>query len=143
MLSLRLLCVGTLKEPFWHDAMAEYEKRIGGYARLSVREVRTDRELLPLLERSPRACRIALCVEGTPLSSEELAGRIGALSVQGVSEIVFVIGGADGMGEDVKAACDFRLSFSRMTFPHTMMRVILAEQLYRALTILNHGNYHK
>ena len=72
-----------------------------------------------------------------------LAGRIGALSVQGVSEIVFVIGGADGMGEDVKAACDFRLSFSRMTFPHTMMRVILAEQLYRALTILNHGNYHK
>lgn len=143
MLQLRILAVGTLKEPFWHDAMAEYEKRIGGYARLAVREVRTDRELLPILAQSPRACKIALCVEGSLLSSEALAERLGSLSVRGVSEVIFVIGGADGMGEDVKAACDFRLSFSPMTFPHTMMRVILAEQLYRALTILHNGRYHK
>ena len=73
----------------------------------------------------------------------ELSEKIGELPVRGISEIVFVIGDSDGMGEDVKAACDYRLSFSKMTFPHQLMRVILLEQIYRALSILHNGKYHK
>ncbi len=141
MLSVLILCVGTLKEPYLRDAAAEYAKRIGGFARLTVRETRSDRELCALLP--PRSYKIALCVEGKALSSEELAALVGELPVRGISELTFVIGDSDGMGEDVKAACDLKLSFSKMTFPHQLMRVILLEQIYRALTILNHGKYHK
>lgn len=141
MLNIRILCVGTLKEAYLRDAVKEYSKRIGGYASLTVRETKNDRELLPLLP--PRSYKIALCVEGKQLSSEELAAKLEALPTSGVSEVVFVIGDSDGMGEDVKAACDLRLSFSRMTFPHQLMRVILLEQIYRALSIINHGKYHK
>ena len=141
MLTIKILCVGTLKEGYLRDAVKEYGKRIGGYAAFTVRETKNDRELLPLLPR--RAYKIALCVEGVQLSSEELAERLEELPTRGISEVVFVIGDSDGMGEDIKAACDLRLSFSRMTFPHQLMRVILAEQIYRALSIINHGKYHK
>lgn len=141
MLNIQILCVGTLKEAYLRDAVQEYSKRIGGYAKLTIRETKNDRELLPLL--SPRSYKIALCVEGKQLSSEELAAKIELLPTNGVSEIAFVIGDSDGMGEDVKAACDYRLSFSKMTFPHQLMRVILLEQIYRALSIVNHGKYHK
>ena len=141
MLSVRILCVGTLKEAYLRDAVKEYAKRISGYARLTVTETKNDRELLPLLP--PKAYKIALCVEGKQLSSEELASKLEELPNRGLSEVVFVIGDSDGMGEDIKAACDLRLSFSRMTFPHQLMRVILLEQIYRAMTILNHGKYHK
>lgn len=141
MLQITLLTVGTLKEQYLRDAVAEYSKRIGGYAKLTVRETKTDRELIPLMP--PKAYKFALCVEGRQLSSEELAEKIGDLPVRGISEIVFVIGDSDGMGEDVKSQCDFRLSFSKMTFPHQLMRVILLEQIYRSLSILNNGKYHK
>jgi 23S rRNA (pseudouridine1915-N3)-methyltransferase len=141
MLSIQILCVGTLKEPYLRDAVKEYAKRIGGYAKLTVRETKNDRELIPLLP--PKAYKIALCVEGKQLSSEELAEKLEELPNRGISEVAFVIGDSDGMGEDVKAACDLRLSFSKMTFPHQLMRVILLEQTYRALSILNHGKYHK
>jgi 23S rRNA (pseudouridine1915-N3)-methyltransferase len=141
MLSIQILCVGTLKEPYLRDAVKEYAKRIGGYAKLAIRETKNDRELIPLLP--PKAYKIALCVEGKQLSSEELAEKLEELPNRGISEVAFVIGDSDGMGEDVKAACDLRLSFSKMTFPHQLMRVILLEQTYRALSILNHGKYHK
>ena len=141
MLSVLVLGVGTLKEAYLRDAIREYSKRIGGYARLTIRETKTDRELIPLLPS--KSYKIALCVEGKQLSSEELAAKLEELPNRGISEVTFVIGDSDGMGEDVKAACDLRLSFSRMTFPHQLMRVILLEQIYRALSILNHGKYHK
>ena len=141
MLSVRILCVGTLKEAYLRDAVKEYAKRISGYARLTVTETKNDRELLPLLP--PKAYKIALCVEGKQLSSEELASKLEELPNRGLSEVVFVIGDSDGMGEDIKAACDLRLSFSRMTFPHQLMRVILLEQTYRAFNINNNGKYHK
>ncbi len=141
MLNVTILGVGTLKEAYLRDAVKEYSKRINAYAKLTIKETGSDRELLPLLKT--KAYKIALCVEGVPLSSEELAEKIGALPVRGYSEIVFVIGDSDGMGEDVKALCDFRLSFSRMTFPHQLMRVILLEQIYRAFSILHNGKYHK
>ena len=141
MLSVLVLGVGTLKEAYLRDAIREYSKRIGGYAKLTIRETKTDRELIPLLP--PQSYKIALCVEGKQLSSEELAAKLEELPNRGISEVTFVIGDSDGMGEDVKAACDLRLSFSKMTFPHQLMRVILLEQIYRALSILNHGKYHK
>ncbi len=141
MLSIQILCVGTLKEAYLRDAVKEYSKRIGGFAKLTVRETKNDRELLPLLP--PKSYKIALCVEGKQLSSEGLAEKLEALPNRGISEVVFVIGDSDGMGEDVKAACDLRLSFSKMTFPHQLMRVILLEQIYRAFNILNNGKYHK
>lgn len=141
MLNVLILCVGTLKEQFLRDAVKEYSKRIGAYAALSIKEVKTDRELIPCLPK--KAYKIALCVEGRQLSSEELAAKLDEVPSRGISEIVFVIGDSDGMGEDVKASCDMRLSFSKMTFPHQLMRVILLEQIYRAFTINNNGKYHK
>lgn len=141
MLNITVLCVGTLKEQYLRDAVKEYSKRIGGYARLSITETQNDRELIPKLPK--RAYKIVLCVEGKQLSSEELSEKMQDAAVNGYSDVVFVIGDSDGMGEDVKAACDFRLSFSKMTFPHQLMRVILLEQIYRALSIANNGKYHK
>ena len=140
MLAVTILCVGTLKEQYLRDAVAEYEKRLSGSCRFRIREVKNEM-LIPSLP--PRAYKIALCVEGIQLSSEELAKKIGELPVRGISEIVFVIGDSDGLAEEVKAACDFRLSFSKMTFPHQLMRVILCEQIYRAINILGGGKYHK
>lgn len=141
MLNVTILCVGTLKEQYLRDAVAEYSKRIGGFAKLTVRETKSDRELIPLIPK--KAYKIALCVEGKQLSSEQLAELTERLPSEGCSEIVYVIGDSDGMGEDVKSECDLRLSFSKMTFPHQLMRVILLEQIYRAFTIINHGKYHK
>ncbi len=141
MLNVTLLTVGTLKEQYLRDAVKEYGKRIGGYARLTIKETQTDRELISLMPK--KSYKFALCIEGRQMPSEELAARIEDIQVRGISDIVFVIGDSDGMGEDVKAACDFRLSFSKMTFPHQLMRVILLEQIYRALTIIHGGKYHK
>jgi 23S rRNA (pseudouridine1915-N3)-methyltransferase len=141
MLTVNILCVGTLKEAYLRDAVKEYSKRISGYARLTVKETKNDRELIPNLQK--KSFKIALCVEGKQLSSEELADKIESVTSSGISDVTFVIGDSDGMGEDVKAECDLRLSFSKMTFPHQLMRVILLEQIYRAFTIINNGKYHK
>ncbi len=140
MLNVTVLCVGTLKEAYLRDAVAEYAKRLSAYCKFQVLERRNE-QLLSCLDR--RAFRVALCVEGKMLSSEELAAEMEAPPVRGVSEVIFVIGDSDGMDEKVKSACDLRLSFSRMTFPHQLMRVILCEQIYRAFTIIHNGKYHK
>ena len=87
--------------------------------------------------------KIARCVEGKQWSSEELAEKLDSLAINGTSDIAFVIGGSEGISEKTKQMCDFRLSFSKMTFPHQLMRVILLEQIYRAFTIINHKQYHK
>lgn len=140
MLSLTIICVDKLREPYLREAAAEYEKRLGAYCRLRTVEVQNDAGIVAALP--PRAYKVALCIEGKQLSSEELAETVSVLQVRGYSELAFIIGGTDGMGEDVKSRCDMRLSFSRMTFPHPLMRVILLEQLYRALNISAGGSYH-
>lgn len=139
MINVTILCVGALRDAFYRDAAAEYVKRLGAFCRLKTIET-TDDKLLSFLP--PRAYKIALCVEGKELSSEELAARLDSVATSGASDIVFVIGGFDGLDEKVKAACDLRLSFSRMTFPHRLMRVILLEQIYRAFTINAGMSYH-
>lgn len=140
MLNVKIVCVGTLREAFLRDAVKEYEKRLQAYCKLTTVELKEDSKLPSSVEG--KGYKIALCVEGKQLSSPELAELIESGTVTGQGNLTLVIGGADGLPEGVKAMCDYRLSFSKMTFPHQLMRVILLEQLYRALNILNCGHYH-
>ena len=141
MLDIEIFCNGNLKEQYLRDGCAKYLKRISAFARISVKEFSTDQKMLASLPQ--RAYKIALCIEGKMLDSKELADTVERLTVSGVSEIVFIIGGSDGLPEEIKSCCELRLSFSKMTFPHQLMRMILLEQIYRAFTIINHGKYHK
>ena len=140
MLGITIICVDKLRESYLREAAAEYEKRMSSYCRLKTIEVTGDSEIVSVLPL--RAYKIALCIEGRQLSSEEFAEKNEDIKIRGYSEIAVIIGGTDGMSEAVKSKCDLRLSFSRMTFPHPLMRVILLEQLYRALNIGAGGKYH-
>ena len=144
MMTVKLVCVGTLKESYWRDACAEYEKRLGAFCKfktVALPESTLESEGDAIL----KACEgyvVALCVEGKLLSSEELAEKIESVA-QISSKITFIIGSSCGLTEAVKRRADLRLSFSRFTFPHQMMRVVLLEQIYRAFTIQRNMTYHK
>lgn len=144
MLTVNLICSGTgkVKDTYYRQAWAEYEKRLSAYCRLKNIEVgEKDEDILCAIPK--RSFVIALCINGKQLSSEELAKKIDDLEVQGNSELTFIIGSSEGFGKAVEDAADFKLSFSKMTFPHRLMRVILLEQLYRAMNINAGGKYHK
>lgn len=141
MMTLRILCHGTLKEEYLKSACAEYGKRLGAYCRLEISEAKDDKALAAMIKEKDYT--VALCIEGKQLSSEGLAELIEAVPQKGYSSLAFVIGGSDGLPEETKALCDFRLSFSLMTFPHQLMRVILLEQVYRGFNINHGGKYHK
>ncbi len=141
MLNLRIICHGTLKEGYLREACVEYTKRLGAYCRPEIFEAKDDRTLAALIHEKDYT--VALCVEGKELSSPDLAKMLDNLTSSGENSIAFVIGGSDGLPESIKALCDYRLSFSKMTFPHQLMRVILLEQLYRAFNINHNGKYHK
>ena len=141
MATIKFITVGTLKEEYLREAVKEYEKRLGAYCRFTTAELKEDSQLADAVN-SKRAYKIALCVEGKQHSSEEFAQMIDKCA-QMSGELILVIGGSDGLPEQIKAMCDYRLSFSKMTFPHQLMRVILLEQLYRAFNINNNGKYHK
>ncbi len=145
MQKIYFVVVGKIKESFYREAVAEYVKRLSRFAKVEIKElaegVDPDAEKGDIL----RACRgyvIALAVEGETLSSERLAKKLQALEDEG-KEITFVIGSSCGLADEVKARADYRLSFSKMTFPHQLMRVILAEQVYRAFMINAGATYHK
>lgn len=159
MVGVKIITVGTLKEGYLRDAAAEYEKRLGGFCKLtcvtlkeerlpddpSEGEIRTalKRESERILAEMPkRAYKIAMCVEGKQLSSEELADKLDAVSTSH-GEVCIVIGSSHGLDDGVKGACDMRLSVSRLTFPHQLMRVILLEALYRGFNIIKGTHYHK
>ena len=145
MVEVNLVCVGKLKERYWRDAVAEYAMRLSRFCRFEVVELAEKRTLEEEAVGILRACRghvFALTPEGKQVTSEEFAAKIGALCDRG-EDISFIIGSSCGMTEDVKRAADERLSFSRLTFPHQMMRVILAEQIYRAFMINAGAEYHK
>lgn len=152
MTGIRLICVGRLKERFYQDACAEYVKRLGAYCRLEICELpeeagRPDglrREGARVMESIvPGSFVVALCIEGESMSSEQLASRLSALQTRGVSRLNFIIGSSEGLDPGVKARADLRLSMSPMTFPHHLARVMVLEQLYRALSITAGGKYHK
>lgn len=160
MLSITILCVGKIKEKYYTAATAEYIKRLSRYVRTEIVEVKDEpipdapseaekeavigKEAERLKAKLPKnAYIISLCVEGRQCSSEKFAEKIERLTAHGVSRIVFIIGGSLGLSEELKKMSAERLSFSEMTLPHQLMRVVLAEQIYRAITINNNITYHK
>lgn len=145
MQKINIVCVGKIKEKFYRDAVEEYLKRLSRFAKIEIREIsecRTLEEEAKLILNASKGRIIALCVEGKKYSSENLAAYIRELTDTGV-ECTFIIGSSCGLAEEVKRKADLKLSFSDMTFPHQLMRVILAEQIYRAFMINGGGEYHK
>ena len=160
MLNVTILAVGKIKEKFLSDAIDEYSKRLGRYCRLEIIRVKDDptpdnptdkerdivlkREGERLIEKIPKgAYIIPLCNEGKQKSSEEFAKIMSDIPSGGKNEVVFIIGGSMGLWDRIKDMADIKLSFSKMTFPHQLMCVILLEQLYRAFNISGGGKYHK
>ena len=148
MLGVRVICVGRLKEKFYIDACAEYEKRLSRYCSFELVEVPETGDLAKdgaaVLAKIPAgACVVAMCIEGKLHSSEDLAELVQQCAIGGKSKICFLIGGSDGLAETVKSRAERRLSMSRMTFPHHLARVMVLEQIYRAFTIIEGGKYHK
>ena len=159
-MNITVIAVGKLREKFFEAAVNEYVKRLGRFAKVRIVELSdqkiadkaTEGQVRQLLEKeggdilskiSSSQYVIALCVEGSKMSSEAFADKIDSLTLNGKSDIVFVIGGSLGLDERVKKRADLKLSFSDMTFPHQLMRVILLEQVYRAFKILSNETYHK
>ena len=159
-MKITLITVGKNKEKYLKDAIAEYSKRLSRYCKLEIIEVadeKTPDQASETVEENIRSKEgerilkhirddmyvITLEIGGKMLSSEELAQKIETLGIQGESSIAFVIGGSIGLGKEVLKRSDFALSFSKMTFPHQLMRVILLEQVYRSYRIINGAPYHK
>lgn len=159
-MKITIITVGKLKEKYLKDAIAEYSKRLSKYCKLEIVEVADEKtpenasEVVEDAIRSKEAERIlkyvkedafviTLEIAGKQLTSEEFADKIEQLGVRGTSHIIFIIGGSIGLGKEVLAKSDFALSFSKMTFPHQLMRVILLEQVYRSYRIISGEPYHK
>ena len=159
-MNITILCVGKIKEKFYRDAISEYEKRLSRYCKLDIVEVADEKtpdnasEVVEKQIKDKEAERmekyikegayvIALAIEGKQLDSVELSEKIGQLGLTGTSHIIFVIGGSLGLSERILKRADYKLSFSKMTLPHQLMRVVLLEQVYRSYRIMNHEPYHK
>lgn len=159
-MKVTLITVGKIKEKYLEAAIAEYSKRLSRYCRLEIIQVADEKtpdkagEALETLIKEKEGERIlahirdsayvvALAIDGKMLSSEEMAGFIDDLGVRGQSHIQFVIGGSLGLSDSILRRADYKLSFSRMTFPHQLMRVILLEQVYRSYRIITGEPYHK
>lgn len=160
MLSVTIISVGKLKEKYYADAVNEYLKRLGAYCKAEISELpETARGTSPsaaditsalrseaaaISARIPKgAAVIAMCVEGREMSSEAFAEMLDNYASSGVSRLCFVIGGSDGLHENIKSIADLRLSMSKMTFPHHLARVVLLEQIYRGFKIIEGSRYHK
>lgn len=159
-MNVKILCVGKIKEKFYRDAIDEYVKRLSKYCSVTVTEVPDektsenasdteidivkDKEGERLLKHiSERDYVIALAILGKQMDSVAFSKFIEDLGIQGRSSLVFVIGGSLGLSDNVLKRSDFQISFSKMTFPHQLMRVILSEQIYRAMRIMKNEPYHK
>lgn len=159
-MKITVVAVGKIKEKFFADAVSEYRKRLGRYCKLEILQVadeKTPDGVSEALEKQikdregerilshirDREYVFALAIEGKMMSSEEMAQKMERLGVEGRSQVVFVIGGSLGLSEAVLRRADEHLSFSKMTFPHQLMRVILLEQIYRSYRIMTGGPYHK
>lgn len=159
-MNITIVCIGKLKEKYWTDAVSEYRKRISGYCNLQIIELKearlpanpspADEEMVKVKEGEDilahlkkNAYVITLEIRGKRFSSEQLASKIEELGLEGQGDITFVIGGSLGLSKEVSARANAKLSFSDMTFPHQMMRVILLEQIYRSFKIMRNEPYHK
>lgn len=158
-MNIRIICVGKLKEPFWKQACLEYEKRLARYCTLEVVEVADESTPETLSEKQRQAAlkregdrilralkpgkTIAMDLQGRQMDSMDFSKRVASYEQSGVPTLHFVIGGSLGLSDEVYQAADERISFSKLTFPHNLFRVLLLEQLYRAQKILRNEPYHK
>lgn len=160
MFSVTLICVGKMKEKFYISAFEEYQKRLGAFCRFELIEIQEQRlsenpaekeirtalgkEAAEIEKHIPAgAVVIAMCVEGIQKSSPELADQLKSWANHGCNKACFIVGGSFGLSDEIKQKADLRLSVSKMTFPHHLFRVMLAEQIYRAFSILEGSRYHK
>ena len=159
-MDINVICIGKLKERYWIDAIAEYSKRLKPYCALTITELKESRlkaNAGPAEEEEVKVNEgrdilshigkqdfvITLEIKGKKLTSEKLAEKMADLALEGHSTIDFIIGGSLGLSAEVSGRADYKLSFSDMTFPHQMMRVILLEQIYRSYKIQRGEPYHK
>lgn len=159
-MKITILTVGKVKEKYWNMAIQEYMKRLGRYCKPTIIEVADEKtpdgagqalenqikekEGMRILAKIPSdAYVIALAIEGNMLDSIQLSKKMEQLAVRGIFHVVFIIGGSLGLSQSVLERANEWLSFSKMTFPHQMMRVVLLEQIYRSYRIINHEPYHK
>lgn len=159
-MNITVIALGKLKEKYLKDAIYEYAKRISAYGNLDIIELSpvrlsdnpSENEITNALNKEAEDIKkkipnnsyvFAMCIEGKEKSSEQFAKAISDAALNGKSNIVFIIGSSFGLSPEIKSLADFKLSFSQMTFPHQLMRVMLLEQIYRAFQINNNGKYHK
>ena len=161
MVRINIICIGKIKEKYFTDAINEYAKRLSAFCKFSIIELSEEKirnnnpnqshidevieaegkRIMQKISQSDYV--VAMCIEGKMLSSEELSKTLDNISLSGKSTVDFIIGGSYGLSNDVKNRADLKLSMSKMTFPHTMARMILSEQIYRAFEISTNGKYHK
>lgn len=159
-MKITILATGKIKEKYFENALQEYKKRLGRYCKFEITEVAdektpdnasaTEEDMIRTKEGErlkkyikSGAYVIALAINGRQVSSEEFADKINKLGINGTSHIIFIIGGSIGLDNKILEMADEELSFSKMTFPHQLMRVVLSEQIYRAYKIINKEPYHK
>lgn len=159
-MNVTIIALGKLKEKYLRDAVTEYSKRIAAYGKTDIIELNpvklndnpSQKEIENALSKEAEDIKkkipnnsyvFALCIEGKEKSSEAFAEAISNAALNGKSNLVFIIGSSFGLSPEIKSLADFKLSFSPMTFPHQLMRVMLLEQIYRAFQINNNGKYHK
>lgn len=159
-MNINFIAMGRLKEAYYREACAEYLKRLGAFASARVLEPAPaelpqapnktqigralEQEAARIRENiKPASFTIAMCIEGKTLSSEQLAQKLEDIANRGISTVNFVVGSSYGLSEELKASADLRMSMSPMTFPHSLARVMLLEQVYRAYSIINNAKYHK
>jgi len=159
-MKIKIICVGKLKEKYLKDGILEYAKRLSRFCKTEIIEVNDEKipdnaskslEDIVIKNEGEKILKhiqkgeyiISLCVEGKSISSTELADNLKNITLSGNSTITFIIGGSLGIDEKIKNMSDYKLSFSKMTFPHQLMRLILLEQIYRAFKINSNEEYHK
>ena len=143
---IKIICVGKLKEQYLKDGINDYIKRISKYHKINIIELpdsnteNEGKEIEKYIDNKDYL--IAMCIEGEELSSEELSKKIDKVFITNPN-ITFIIGGSNGISDSIKNKCHYKLSFSKLTYPHGLFRLILLEQIYRSFKILNNESYHK
>ena len=160
MININFIVLGKLKEKYMKDFSAEYEKRLSGYCKLTVTELEpvklsdnpSEQEIKNALAKETQMIKVkipknsfvfSMCIEGKQMSSEELSKKLEDIALSGKNNITFIIGSSFGLSDEIKQMSDYKFSMSKMTFPHKLARIMLIEQVYRALSITNNAKYHK
>ncbi|MBR5320365.1 MAG: 23S rRNA (pseudouridine(1915)-N(3))-methyltransferase RlmH [Clostridia bacterium] len=160
MININFIVLGKLKEKYMKEFAAEYEKRLSGYCKLTVTELEpvklsdnpSEQEIKNALSKETQIIKakisknsfvFSMCIEGKQMSSEELSKKLEDIALTGKNNITFIIGSSFGLSDEIKHMSDYKFSMSKMTFPHKLARIMLIEQVYRALSISNNGKYHK